>query len=438
MIARLPFTPVDELSCYFDDPGEPNNVHLEAEVAGHLDPGRLRAAVLDTLADHPLARLRRMAWRGRDRRFWWEIPDWPDIAPVELVSWTAPAELAGYRDRLLAAAPDLRFAPPLRMCHAVGPDRDVVLLNAHHAAFDGLSCLRLLASIARHYTGDPDGEPIRPGATRKPAATGPPATGLPGVWRHLGRPARIAAEHGSAGSSAGPWDDSVAGYGFHLMALPCRPGRVVRSATVNDVLLAALTLAVARWNSAHAVRAGAVRITMPIDARRPGQSLGNLSRLAVIGVDRTVLAVPGRLLTAVSRQTAAAKRTPGPQLDTMTRMCATRWLPIAVKTRLARTARRAGARLWSDTSLLSNLGVVAAPTDFGAAAPISALWFSTPAPMPRGLSVGAATVHDRLHLCFRYRRALFDAPAAARFAGFFRDALARLDDPRLVVRSGMS
>jgi hypothetical protein len=58
------------------------------------------------------------------------------------------------------------------------------------------------------------------------------------------------------------------------------------------------------------------------------------------------------------------------------------------------------------------------------------MWFSTSAHMPRGLSVGSITVGGRLHLCFRYRRALFDDAAAAQFAGFYRAALADLREHR--------
>jgi hypothetical protein len=43
--------------------------------------------------------------------------------------------------------------------------------------------------------------------------------------------------------------------------------------------------------------------------------------------------------------------------------------------------------------------------------------------MPRGLSVGAITLGGKLHLCLRYRHALFSEPAAARFADAYAAAL---------------
>ena len=77
------------------------------------------------------------------------------------------------------------------------------------------------------------------------------------------------------------------------------------------------------------------------------------------------------------------------------------------------------------TSLLSNLGNVADAPRFGTLAP-ERMWFSTSAHMPRGLSVGAATVDGRLQLCFRYRYALFDEAAARDFAAGYAAALAEL------------
>ena len=54
------------------------------------------------------------------------------------------------------------------------------------------------------------------------------------------------------------------------------------------------------------------------------------------------------------------------------------------------------------------------------------LWLSGPAPMPRGLAVGAVTVAGRLHLCVQYRHALLDSGAAADFTAAYCQALAGL------------
>jgi hypothetical protein len=51
---------------------------------------------------------------------------------------------------------------------------------------------------------------------------------------------------------------------------------------------------------------------------------------------------------------------------------------------------------------------------------------SSPVHMPRGLSVGAMTADGQLQLCFRYRYALFDDAAAARFVATYAAVLDEL------------
>ena len=404
----VPFTRVDELGCYFDDPAEPNNIHFELHLSGHLDPARLREAVLATLAAHPPARVRRGPWHGWQRHLHWEIADRPDVPPVDVVAWRNESDLAQRRARLLAATPTLDLAPPLRVRLAVGPEWDAVIVNIHHAAMDGLSGLRLLRSIARRYAGRPDPVTDDPFAVRAPAA---PAHRTP---RSLRPVARIATDGGTP----------EPGCGFHLTSIPYH---AVHSgpATVNDLLVAALVLAVAEWNAAHGRAAGTVRVTLPVNARTDGsQRLGNLSRLAVVATSRGT-----DLLADVVRQTDMAKTVVGPQVDLFTGLLAAPWLPVAVKAKLPALALRvAGAA--SDTTLLSNIGLVDDPPDFGPEATVTGLWLSSPVRMPRGVVVGAATVRDRLHLCFRYRLAQFDRQAAARFAATFGAALDSFHDPR--------
>ena len=407
--ALLPMAPVDELGCYVDSPAEPNSIHLELLLDGHLDAARLRAAVQAMIAAHPLAMARRAPWRAWHRRFSWEIAGEPDVTPIDDVRWRTEEELAGHRQSLLDTAPALDLAPPLRFRHAVGQDRDVLILNVHHAAMDGMSCLRLLRSVARRYAGRPD-----PIVTDAPA----PARVAPvhETDRYPRRAARIAADTAEPGP----------GCGFHLMSLPISGSG---KPTVNDVLIAALVLAIGSWNEAHGREAGAIRIDMPINARATAgaeEPLGNLSRLAVV----TGTPAEG-LLTDITRQTTAAKVLGGPQLDAVSRLFAAPWLPVAAKARLLAVVRRLASPVVGNTSMLSNLGRVGEPPDFGPDAPAAGLWFSPPVRMPAGLALGVVTLNDRLNLCFRYRHDLLDSRTAARFTAMFRTALDSLDDPRL-------
>lgn len=425
--ARMPFGVVDELSCYYDGPGEPNNVHLEVRLPGHLDCRRLREATAAVLAALPRARARRAPGNPWRRGYAWEFPRQPDSDPVTCASWRDEEELAGERVSFLARAPSLDTSPPLRLMLAAGPGEDRVILNAHHAAFDGISCLRLLCFVARCYGGTDAPAPPGPASPRVEAAPRdhhhPPARG-----RLFPAPAaRIAAQH-----EGGRQRRREPGYGFHMIALSPVPSvpRAVSDAggTVNDLLIAAMIITIGRWNAAHGRDRGRIRVTMPVGAHPVGDdtAVGNLSRLAAV----TAYAADSHrglndLVTEVIRQTGHAKEHSGPQVDQLSAALTSIWFPGAVKRHLLRLTLRTLGPLVCDTSLISNLGRLADPPRFGPAA-ATHMWFSTPAHMPRGLSVGAVSTAGRLHLCFRYRRALFDQTAAAQFAVAFSAALADL------------
>jgi len=438
-LRRAPFGIADELSCYYDAPAEPCNVHVEVRVPANLDPRALRDATAAALAAQPRALVRRAAgawWR----RYAWEVPGQPDCDPVTTAAWADEDDLALVRARFLSAAPPLRSSPPLRILLAAGPGEDRVILNAHHAALDGLSSLELLRSIAGRYPGGPAADPVTgagEGGGKKeaggPAAgDAPPREVLPAQPVGVGRGAAEKAQQGRAARIAVDREPGRAsglqGYGFVL--LPARPvpaGRRTGGGTVNDVLIAGLVVAIARWNSAHGRPPGLIRITMPVNARPQGQAgaAGNLSRLTTVSVRAPSEGCDlARLVADVAAQTRPAKQQAGPQVDPASRALAAAWWPPPVKRGVLRLALRTAGPLLCDTSLVSNLGVVGPPR-FGTATATD-MWFSTSAHMPRGLSVGAVTVGGRLNLCLRYRRALFSEPSAAAFAGLYATALGNL------------
>ena len=115
------FSVVDELNCYFDSPAEPNNVHMEIWLPGHLDPEGLREATTAMLAGQPRARGRRAPGSAWQSGYTWEFPPQADLDPVSVTSWQAEAELDSARIRFLAAAPPLDRSPPFRLLLARGP-----------------------------------------------------------------------------------------------------------------------------------------------------------------------------------------------------------------------------------------------------------------------------------------------------------------------------
>ncbi len=370
-------------------------------------------------------------WQHRQE---WEQPAYPDTDPVDVAAWTDADDLRQVRARFMGFSPPLGGSPPVRILLAGGPGEDRVILNAHHAALDGISCLDLLRSLARHYQAHVSGvaapgapaatatsAPTTAGPAADPGGRGLPGTGLPGTG--LRPVARIARDRRDAGPRG-----SRCGYGFALLDIPVpalpRAGQGPH-ATVNDVLIAALIVTIGRWNASHGRPGDRIRITMPINSRAPGQdgAAGNLSRLAAVTASPPADGSGfSSLLSGVAAQTRWAKEHAGPQVDLVSRALAAAPGPPAVKRVMLRLALRMAGPLLCDTSLVSNLGIVADPPWFGYTRGCG-LWFSTSAHMPRGLSVGAVTAGGQLQLCLRYRRALLSEPAAGSFASAYVSAL---------------
>ncbi len=435
---REAFSVADELTCYYDRAAEPANVHVEARVAGHLDQAVLRAAVRAVLAAEPGLLVRR-AGTGWSRHFFWERAVTPADDPVTVESYGDEGELAGLRSAAISRSPGLDDPPPLNLLLAVGPPGDVLLLNAHHARFDGLASLRLLQAVAAEYTRLGGGEPAPTLPGRSASAEARPAgtAALPVPARAgRGRVARIAAAP-EAGCSAGATD----GYGLHQLSwdgLAPGSGRRGAGRTVNDLLIAAMIDAISGWNAAHgARRADLVKITMPVGDRAQLSSSGewaNRSRLTSVTARAGGWETGEQLLTEVAAQTRYAKEHPGPQVGFVSRAVARAPVPTGIKRLVVRAAVVGAGNFLADSSLVSNLGVIE-PLAFGGAQAES-VWFSTSAHMPRGLSLGAVSCGDGLRLTFRYRRALLTDAAAARFADRYLEALDRLAGRRSVPAGG--
>jgi hypothetical protein len=454
--ASWPFAPIEELDVYLENAQEPSLVQLETHARGHLDPAALAAALAGALAADPSARRRVAATSRWSRGLRWEAAA-PAARPapglLTVAGWASPGQLSALREQLSAWPMSLNHTAA-RGLLAVGPEHDVVIVQVHHAAFDGVSGLALLSAICAGYQ-DAAGagrrpqavSPSRPGSSPVPPTVLPPTVLPPTVLpptplrarrgraaaagrgrRRPGLPAlpgvvtRIAAHAAQPGRP---------GYGFVHTSVPVpRPARPGRGPcpTVNDLLIAAMILTVDRWNAAHGHRSGEIRVTVPVngrDPRRRWEGPGNQSRLIRVSARPGHRADAAGLLAHVAAQTRAGKLRPRPGLDAVSRLLAAGWAPVMVKRHAARLARRLARPVCTDTSLVSNLGVLPDPPSFSGRNP-EPLWFSGPAPMPRGLAAGAVTTGGRLHLCVHYRHALLDSGAAADFTAAYGRALAEL------------
>ncbi|OKI04866.1 condensation protein [Streptomyces sp. CB02923] len=459
-VRRIPFPVVDEITrhCLTDD--EPETVHIEVHLPGRPDRGRLRAAFREALCRHPRILMRQAPHRWWRRRYAWELTGVPDVDPVVFPP-PGPDALERARERALADCPPLDASPPVRLEVIEGEPRGggdgtVLLVTINHTALDGPACLRVLATAAQLYGGadnSPAPPPVRAAGTAGGAAGGVPPDTPPLGGHRLERPVRIAADHGrhhdgrhgatgsGSGSGSGSGGNNT-GNGMLIAELPvpARPPRAggVAAFTVNDQLLVATCLMVGRWNHVHGQRSAPVVVTMPVDDRPRGTDMpiGNGTRLVSVGFgpaeerDAALLtadppdpAAVARLLRSTAARTRSLKAAPGSQLGVGAALLTAPVLPVGVRGVLTRALRTAAAPLAS-TTLLSNIGRIPYPLDFGDAGRPTAVWFSAPARMPRGLTVTTVSVGGRVQLALRWSRALLDDEAGARLGALFARSLA--------------
>jgi NRPS condensation-like uncharacterized protein len=416
---------LDELYMHLNRPDEPWGVHLEVGLAERMDADRLADAVRAAADHHPVARARLADWRGTDVRYRWEIDDALESVPLEVVDCSTAADLADAREKLFGFTPALEEGPPFALTLAHHPDGDSLLLNLHHGAGDGIGIVRLMASILRAYAGEDDPDPaVDPLEVRdigELTSAGSLADRLRrgrALVEHVSRfatsPTRVAPDGGTP---------DVPAYGFELLRLDAGELETVMSrrtanATVNDVLLAALGVAIRRWNESHDADVDRMALMMPVNLRPEEwrtEVLGNFASYVTVHLasdeqDDLPLAVE-----ATAERTDRIKRdgVAGLIVDLLEFPSV---LPAGVKRRLQELIPLTGNRT-VDTAVLSNLGRLDA-------LPLAnSVWFSPPGRMPLGVSLGTATLDGELFVTFRYRHALFDAAAAADFAALYREVL---------------
>jgi len=421
----MPFTVIDEAIHLLDSPAEPWGIQLELGVEGRLDEDRLRAAVHDALARHPMARARQPPGGRTDRKWWWEITDTPDVDPLRTLTWADDDALDAIRGEFYSVEVPLAESPPFRLRLARGPAHDLLMLKANHAAFDGVGCLRLLQSVARAYTGQAD----PPASVRLEEARD-----LLRLLAAGDRPVRVARRRALIRKASdvfrAPTPPSTdgghdrAGYGFCQCTLDEALTRALsapgQAGTVNDLLVAALHLTIAAWNAEHGRQSGRIGVLIPVNLRPPAwrhDIVTNLVLDARSATGPSQRTDPASTLAAVVAEAERAKAGAAAALIEVLRGL-TR-LPVWAKDLGAPLLWLTGNRL-VDSAIVSNLGALPDPPSFGdEAGATTQVWFSAPCRMPCAISVGAASVADRLHLSFRYRHRALDRAGAQRFTALF-------------------
>jgi NRPS condensation-like uncharacterized protein len=441
MSERVPFNRVDTMIYHFDQMSDIWSIHFEVRVGGALDPSRLAAAALEAVRRHPMGRARMKPFRSTTRTLHWLIDDEVAAVPLEIIDCTTDAQVEAARVRLLSRRIDLKVAPPLALVLAHHPEGDYLIMNLSHVVGDGMSAYRLMSSICRAYTGSEDTQPVLPLAhvrnlrgyvgSRNLADA---RTRLGTIVRHVSdtskdAPVRVAVDGGS---------DAVQGFGFHLLRFDRDEAvriaaRRVKPATINDLLLAALAVTIRRFNDQRGVVPGRVSLLMPVNLRPAEWSselISNIVSMVPVGVPDCAQSDLVAAQAAVAKRTSELKeqQLPGAMI-TMMGMFGI-W-PAGMRQAAVRRSRGHVVDN-ADTGALSNLGNLPQPLDFGAGAGAATeLWWSPPAGMPPGISVGAITTNGEMFLTLRYCRAQFDAEGAAQFAADLRKVL--LDEPSAAI-----
>ncbi|MGW6055086.1 condensation protein [Streptomyces sp. NPDC055189] len=297
----------------------------------------------------------------------------------------------------------------------------VLFLTINHTALDGPACLRVLATAAELYGGQdnsPAAPPLRTPSPSAPESDTEAVGDAPGGWAP---PARV--------SRGTPEPSPGNGMLVAELAVPKRPKGA--PFTVNDQLMVATALMIAHWNREHGARPKPFRITMPVDDRPRSMDMpiGNGTRLVEVPFTAAELTSEdwgpediGALLRRTAERTRALKALPRPQLGRGAALLTSPVLPVTLRAAVTRGLRRAAAP-WTSTTLLSNIGRVPYPLDFGDAGRAHAVWFSAPARLPRGLTVTTAATAGRLHVALRWSKTLLSSGDGAHLRDLFEHYL---------------
>lgn len=428
---RIPLNIYDELLLHLDKPGSPLSLQMEVRVNGHLDEARLTRAIRAAADHHPMVRASLVPHKPSDTQFFWQIQDALELVPLRIIECCDEESLHEARTALHSLSVPLAEAPPFRCALAhCGEQGDFFMINMNHTVCDSVGLYSFMVSILRAYAGVHD--PVS-GVDFIRARNGAPETVPAKFADHLARisrllevigttlkpPARIAAD--------GMEDDTgISFMPVRFSAAQTRRLQTLRhnGATINDLLATALHLAIERWNADHDQSTGRISMIMPMNTRdEPFRNdiASNLSVWVNVISRASDRADFEQLLGAITRQTASLKETGtmGLLIDLMREV---RGLPAWIRQAVPGLLPLTGNRIAS-TTVLGNLGHARMPLPGDSSLTLKELWFSPPCRMPMGLSLGAVTLNDHLHLSFRYHRQQFSREGAWAFAETFLDIL---------------
>jgi WS/DGAT/MGAT family acyltransferase len=334
---------------------------------------------------------------------------------------------------------------PLWRMYLVGGLRGggwAVVGQAHHALVDGIAAVEvamLLFDAAGHAPAParpprwaPQPSPSAPAAVaafardrlvgaaraaRATAATVGQGGDLPAAVRQLAAPAPSTALDRSATARR------AVGFGVTSLEGAREAGRR-HGATINDVLLAAATIALGRALRRRDERPAAVKVLVPVNVRARGETSGMGNRISFVTVSLPVAVTdPVEVLRRVRSDMRARKDGGGAApLEALSEVA--ELLPGGARRIVARAASRAA----SFNAVVSNVPGPPVELDL-LGRRVSAIYPAVPFLQGHALSIGALSYRGRLH-CGVYADAAV-VPDAAEVA---RDLEAAFDALRVVPR----
>ncbi|WP_139171069.1 wax ester/triacylglycerol synthase domain-containing protein [Halorientalis regularis] len=434
MSTTVPFSMIEESVHHIEHEFQPWNIQAELETTVTVDVDRLGEAAATACAVHPIAGARKQPSDLSSTRFEWELPD--DEYEVEVGAIDGSGrDLEEIQNQLYYRRFDLIEEPPFRVLvvRGAGIDGgDRILVSMNHVAADGVGTLRIAQALCEAYRGD---EPMQDSVSfresrsmlddLRPSSLDDGLNVVDSATRHLQNvvdsPTRIARVGGT--DEAG-WRFARRKLDADLTArlIGNRPDGV----SVNDVLQAALHMAIAEWNEDHGKSARKISVMMPINLRPDDWFY------QVAGMYSMFESVETRTRDRTDHMTAA--REIGEQTEELTERDRAAALykilemlppgtPVELKRQLPRLLRGPGRRLL-DTAMLSNLGRIPAMPSLEPDAE-ERPWFSPPAWRGTPVSIGVATFQGEVNLSFRYLRSQFDQQAGEEFADYVVDHVER-------------
>lgn len=411
------------------------SIHLEIQVSGQIDRSKLEQALKQAIERHPLAHARLGHYDGIDNKYYWELPEQIDHLPLTVWQAANAAELQELRSRLASIQVPITLSPAFMVYLVHYPEGDMLLFNVPHTLADGLGTFRLIRSVINAYAGLPDVVPgFDPLGVRNLGELAGAKSMSQRLERakllleHLGKtrqpPVRVAPEGVMINNT-----DDIPGYGVELLALSPEQtrkfmARRLKPATVNDMLLAAMSLTIKRWNQLHGVSPGRIALMMPVNMRPESwwhDVIGNFSSYVSVSVSAESQTNLDSLSQSICTQTTDFKEAgaAGTLIDLLE---IPRFLPAYLKGRLKELFPIFG-KVLMETTWVSNLGRLPDDLEMGDAGRITNIFFSPPAPMPCSVSVGVVCLGNRLLFALRYRKAQFSPDAIHRFAGLLQHEL---------------